>query len=149
MIPNAFPPVFSTVFTSAAATLANVVGLTGAVNAGGTYRFHFYGAWSGSSTAVTLRLSLTFPAAPTLLNFRVSMANAQGGVQTQLNFSETISSTSASTAAVQINTRYPWEVEGVIRPSVAGAIQLQACNQAASGTLTIPAGAVLLMAQEV
>lgn len=147
MNPNAFAPGISSVFTSTANTLANITGLSMPVQAGGTYRFSAYGAWSGSLTTTTLGLFLTFPASPTLLNYRMSMANAAGGGQVQLNYSET-GTAAASSAAAVINTRYPWEIIGCIRPSVSGTIQVQAKNPAASGTLTIPAGAVLLMTQE-
>lgn len=146
MEPYAFPALVSTAFTATTATLANISGLSQALAPAAQYRFKAFGKWSGSTTSVTLKMLMSFPASPTMLSYSVMHSHNAAGAQTQFSYTDTGTGT-ASTAAAVASTKYAWRIDGYIQPSVAGNLIVQASNGAASGTLTIDAGAVLLVEQ--
>ena len=121
--------------------LANATGLSFPVVAGKIYKYKFNVLSTSGSVTNGARFGITYPAA-TVASATANIASGADG--TAAVFSGVINSsgdsvmatnTPAIAPAVMFNT-----VEGIIAPSVAGNVQLQAATELASSNIVIKAG---------
>jgi hypothetical protein len=121
----------SDVPSTASTAFQTVTGLSFAVTSGTNYRFH--GAISYTTSAITfgLRVAITGPSSPTLLAYQTSVGtnSTTGGACGSascawVNAQTTYDAGTSSTSSVSTTTGNVLTLDGVIRPSANGTVQL-------------------------
>lgn len=123
--------------TESLAALANVAGAAFTMLAGHTYIFKFFGTYQSADTGNGLHFNFTSPAL-THVEWRGSVRRAvQGTDAVEIADFTTFTGVAMITSAVNTaDTDYSFIIEGVIKPSAAGTLQLQARTEN-SGTAII------------
>ena len=128
--------------TKTDATLVNATNLVFAVSANTTYRFKFSILFRSTVATVGLKLGLTFPAV-TIQGCMVSIPIAANGTAQSFDGQITASGGSViGTAVAAINTDYVAFMEGIIRPSSSGNLQVQFAAETTGATVTLQAESV-------
>lgn len=125
--------------TAITTTLANATGLAFTVNAGITYQFRFLVVFR-ANTSVGIKLGVTTPAFTTFSGkVRIPVDNSSVTGEVQGNLTSSGDSVLSSTVNI-INTNYLSVIEGTIKPSASGTLQLQyALGGGGVGTVTVKA----------
>lgn len=122
--------------------LANVPQLSLAVAAGVCYSFRFQVLFQSSVITTGIVLSLTGPAFTTLA-YQVTVPISATGVV--FGHRQAYASATTGTGVAVINTTYLATIEGVLIPSAAGSLVVQAASEIAATTVTVKAGSVGLL----
>ena len=126
--------------TRNSATLANVTGAALSVVAGNYYRFVFRVVFRSDTATVGIRLGLTTPAfsvCTARADIPIAADGAAGGTQGWI----TSSGDSVIGTGVQaVNTDYLAIIEGVIKPTANGSLQLQFATETGTTVVTVRDG---------
>jgi hypothetical protein len=124
-----------------ATALANVTGLSFTVASGVVYRFDFAIVYRSAALTTGIRLGLTTPAFSNFAaNVRIAGFAADGTDSVFEGPLTTSGDSVMSTATVAITTDHPAWIRGIIIPSAAGTVQLQAATEVASSAITLRTG---------
>lgn len=120
------------------ATPANVTGASFAVTAGRLYKFTYYILGESDTQTVGIQLGVTCPA---FTFFAGRVLSPSGATDVSNNhFAGYITSSGDMVVPAQVPTaaqEYLFTVEGVIRPSASGAVQLQAATETGTTVVTV------------
>jgi hypothetical protein len=124
-------------------TIADVTGLSFAVNANETYYFKFTIFYTAAATTTGSRWSINGPAAPTLLAFQSSnlltAAAGTDGMTVSYNSAYDTPAASNATSALLGNIAI---VEGFVRPSASGTVIARFASEVASSAIVAKAGSI-------
>jgi hypothetical protein len=128
-------------------TFQNIPNLTFNLSAGATYRFHGYYLWrSVTTTGATFMAGVGGTVTPSTLAFRANVqVNAGGGASAQAGNLLNNSAVAASAAAVQADTNFTVDIDGLIIVSSAGTLTLSAKHAVA--TAAVQSGGVFVLEQ--
>lgn len=141
-----FEPPSGAVLTADAAAntstaLANVAGLSFPLVANDRYRFTFYALYSTAATTTGIRLGVTCPAGVIAGRVIINGITLTDGTAAEFEGSLTFSGDSVMSLAVgTANQPYLALVEGLIIPTAAGNLQLQAASEVAGSGVTLRNG---------
>ncbi len=128
--------------TGNACTMADVTGLSFAVASGSNYHFHASILYTAAAATTGSKFSVTSPSSPTLLAF----SNRSGLTNTTESFSYEntndggVCTTDSPSTAAQGNIA---TLEGMIRPSANGTLQLRMGTEVDTSAITVKAGSTL------
>ena len=123
-------------------TLVNATDLSFAVSANTTYRFKFGLIFRSTVATVGLKCTVTFPAVTVFAaTARIPIAADGAGMEWQGAISSSGDAVTGS-AVPAINVDYFAVVEGVIRPSANGTLQLQFAAETTGATVTLKANSI-------
>jgi len=120
-------------------TLQDATGMSFPVVAGVMYRFHLHICFTSASTSTGARWVINGPAAPT--NFAVSYSHPTAATTGTL--SNTADYTTPSASATSSIIQGVVIMDGFIRPSIDGTVQLQLASEVANSAITILAGSTI------
>lgn len=129
-------------------TLADVTGLLFPVTAGVTYSFKFFVTYTAAATTTGSRWTINGPAAPTILNYR-SVYSLTAGTVTDNEGLNTYLLPAAANASSASTTSNIAIVEGIIKPSVTGSVQLQFASEVSASAITAVAGSSYIEYQQI
>lgn len=130
--------------TNATVTIADVTGLSVAVQAGQFYHFRAIVPFTSTLLTNGSRFSITGPASPTSLVYRSSVPT--GAAAQKLNEGLTAYNLPAATSTDSLLTGNLAIVEGIIKPSVDGTLKVLFASELAAGnSITAKAGACLFL----
>ncbi len=124
---------------STANTLTDITGFLFSVTAGNTYRFYVIIPYTSAATSTGSRWTISAPAA-TFLNY-TSRYTLTATSQT-VNFASS-AGLPGSCNATSLTAGNVAIIEGVIKPSVSGTVQIRFASEVSSSTVTAKAGATL------
>ncbi len=129
------------VAANTATALANVAGLSFPLESGDAYDFEFEVIYRSAATTTGIRLGVTCPAFTVLAaTVRIDGFAADGTGSTFHGPITTSGDSVMTTGTVVANTDYLATVRGLIIPSAAGTLQLQAATEVAGSGVTIRNG---------
>lgn len=121
-------------------TIADVTGLSFAVNSGETYWFRFVIPYTSAATTTGSRWSINGPPSPTLLHYLSRYTiNATSGTT---NYA-TAYDTPAAANASSLTSGNIAEIEGLITPSASGDVIARFASEVSASAITAKAGALL------
>lgn len=134
----------SDVASAASTAFANITGLSFSVTAGVTYRFYGLLLYTTSAATIGVRVSLTSPATTHLAYATRTGLSATGSAAAEWqNFQATADAGTVSTSSVSTSGNLV-VIEGVIRPSANGTVQLRFAPETATANgVVIKAGSSL------
>lgn len=121
-------------------TIADVTGLSFAVNANETYWFEFIIPYTSAATTTGSRWSINGPAAPTMLAYRSEYTLTATSLT---NNSATAYDIPAASSASSLTTGNIATIWGVITPSGSGTVIARFASEVLSSAITAKAGATL------
>lgn len=123
-------------------TAADVTGLMFPVTAGETYWFRAMLLFAAAATTTGGRFSISGPAAPSLLAYRSTwpLSGNTEAVNVGLNAYDLPAAASASSQATAANLAF---LEGFIRPSANGLLQVRFASEVAGSAITAKKGSMI------
>jgi len=116
-----------------------------ALTAGVTYRVTGRVLFTSAATTTGLKVALTYPAV-TFGSFVVDGPIAADGANGFLQGTITSSGDGVTFTGVQaIGTAYLARIEGIIKPSASGTLQVQAATEVAASNIIVKAGSSLIV----
>ncbi len=140
-------PVLSTaqVTNNSTASWTDVTGCSIAVTAGRTYHVKVSGLYQSAVTTTGLNLRFTGPAL-TQSALRSSVRQAANGTDSFFEVgSATLLTFATSASVVAANTDYPFFIEGHIKPSASGTLQLQCMTEVNASQITVQTGVCMVV----
>jgi hypothetical protein len=136
----------SDVASTASTSFQNITGLSFSVTSGTTYRFYALLVYTASATTIGLKGSLTSPAI-TLLAYTTRTPLAAAGTATNdwVNGAATTDAAAITSSTSSVTTTGNiMIIEGVIKPSASGTLQLRFAPETATASgIVIKAGSTL------
>ncbi len=135
----------SDVASTASTSFQNITGMSFAVTSGVNYRFYAIIPYTTSAATIGLRVSLTSPATTLLAYTTRTGLSTTGSTDTDwANFQATTDAGTVSTSSISTTAGNIIILEGFIRPSASGTVQLRFAPETATASgVTIKSGASL------
>ena len=124
-------------------TIANITGLSAAVQSGALYHFRFVIPYTSAATTTGARFSINGPASPTFLAYR-STYTLTGTTQT-LNEGLTAYDLPAAANASSLTAGNLAILEGILQPSADGTLIARFASEVSGSAITVKAGACLFL----
>jgi hypothetical protein len=136
----------SDVSSTASTSFQTVTGLSFSMTSGKNYRFHAYLDYTASATTIGLRAAVSGPASPTQLSYQTVTGLSATGSATNgwFNSESTYDAGTASTSSVGTTAGNGLVLDGFIKPSANGTLQVDFAPETATASgIVIKAGSTL------